>query len=40
MSGVMIACALLAGIVWIWLGQRGAVETPSTIADENLPSAI
>jgi DHA1 family bicyclomycin/chloramphenicol resistance-like MFS transporter len=40
MSGVMIACALLAGIAWIWLGQRGGVETPSTIADANSTSTI
>jgi DHA1 family bicyclomycin/chloramphenicol resistance-like MFS transporter len=40
MSGVMIACALLAGMVWIWLGQRGGVETPSTVADANSTSTI
>jgi len=40
MSGVMAACALLAGMVWIWLGQRGGVETPSAVVDANSTSPV
>jgi MFS transporter, DHA1 family, multidrug resistance protein len=40
MSGVMIVCVLLAGMAWIWLGERGGVETPSTVADANSTSTI
>jgi DHA1 family bicyclomycin/chloramphenicol resistance-like MFS transporter len=36
----MIVCALLAGMAWIWLGERGGVETPSTVADANSTSTI
>jgi DHA1 family bicyclomycin/chloramphenicol resistance-like MFS transporter len=40
MSGVMAACALLAGIAWIWLGRRGGIETPSAVANVNPASSI
>jgi len=40
MSGVMAVCALLAGMVWIWLGQRGEIEAPSAVADANSTSTI
>jgi len=40
MSGVMAACALLAGMVWIWLGRRGEIETASAVADANSTSPV
>ena len=40
MSGVMAVCALLAGMVWIWLGQRGEIEAPSAVANANSTSTI
>jgi DHA1 family bicyclomycin/chloramphenicol resistance-like MFS transporter len=40
MSGVMAACALLAGMAWIWLGRRGGIETPAAVADANSTSPV
>ena len=40
MSGVMAVCALLAGMAWIWLGQRGGIETPAAVADANSTSPV
>lgn len=40
MSGVMAACALLAGMVWIWLGKRDGIESPSTDVDANSTSPV
>jgi len=40
MSGVMAVCALLAGMVWIWLGQRGRIETPAAVADADSTSPV
>lgn len=40
MSGVMAVCALLAGMVWIWLGQRGGIEASSALGDTNSTSTI
>ena len=40
MSGVMLACTLLAGIIWIWLGGKGRFEAPSIAVDANPASII
>ncbi|WP_213766203.1 multidrug effflux MFS transporter [Caballeronia sp. dw_19] len=40
MSGVMAACALLAGMVWIWLGKRDGIESPSADVDANSTSPV
>jgi DHA1 family bicyclomycin/chloramphenicol resistance-like MFS transporter len=36
----MAVCALLAGMVWIWLGQRGRIETPVAVADADSTSPV
>ncbi len=40
MSGVMLACALLAGMVWIWLGGEGCLRAQSAGIDADPASMV
>jgi MFS transporter, DHA1 family, multidrug resistance protein len=40
MSGVMLACACVAGAVWIWLGREGCVEAQSAAINAGPASMV